>query len=226
MSQSTTRLSKPPHQLLEGLFAFSPNRDTLGGTAYLIVEETGNILVDCPLWDEQTQGFLEQQGGVRSLFITHRGALSSSLKLLQTSLKCEIIIQEQEAYLLPELTVTSFAQEIALGSNLTGIWTPGHSPGSSCVYWNHHGGILFTGRHLLPDNQGKLTPLRLAKTFHWFRQVHSVAKLCDRFTPETLAYVCPGANTGFLRGKGLINDAYQQLSALDLEQLRQTPIGL
>jgi hypothetical protein len=64
-------------------------------------------------------------------------------------------------------------------------------------------------------------PLRTAKNFHWFRQLQSVAALRDRFTGDTLHYICPGANTGFLRGKGVIDRAYQYLSELDLEVLRQ-----
>ena len=46
--------------------------------------------------------------------------------------------------------------------------------------------------------------------------------LIDRFNEKTLKYICPGANTGFLRGKGYIDRAYQKLSTLDLSALRQT----
>jgi hypothetical protein len=65
-------------------------------------------------------------------------------------------------------------------------------------------------------------PLRTAKTFHWLRQIKSVELLRDRFTPETLQYICPGASTGFLRGKRAITQAYQRLARLDLGALLQT----
>ena len=55
---------KAPRLVLPSIYAFGPNRETLGGTAYLIVENTGNILVDCPLWEEKNQDFLQSQGGV------------------------------------------------------------------------------------------------------------------------------------------------------------------
>jgi hypothetical protein len=49
--------------------------------------------------------------------------------------------------------------------------------------------------------------------------------LRDRFTPETLNYICPGANTGFLRGNGVIDEAYRRLSQLDLDaQLETKPL--
>ncbi|WP_421659100.1 MBL fold metallo-hydrolase [Leptothermofonsia sp. ETS-13] len=215
--------SKHPHTVLDNpkeaprftIFAFPPNRDTLGGTAYFIVNE-GNVLVDCPAWNETNRAFLEMQGGVRFLFLTHRGAIGK-VREIQRTFDCEVLIQEQEAYLLPELTITRFGQEFELTPDLHAIWTPGHSPGSSCLYYRQFGGVLFTGRHLLPDPQGKLLPIRTAKTFHWRRQLQSVQRLIERFTPETLQWICPGGNIGFLRGKYAIEQAYQVLAQLELK---------
>jgi hypothetical protein len=93
------------------------------------------------------------------------------------------------------------------------------------VYTQEHGGILFTGRHLLPDRQGNPVPLRVSKTFHWQRQIESVRSLGDRFSAETLNHICPGANTGFLRGERSIDRAYERLMGLDLEAcLRSKPM--
>ena len=88
---------KPPRTILNSLIAFPPNRDTLGGTAYLILRNEGNILIDCPAWDKNNQDFLESNGGVRWLFISHRGAIGKSAEI-QKTFGCEILIQEQEAY--------------------------------------------------------------------------------------------------------------------------------
>jgi glyoxylase-like metal-dependent hydrolase (beta-lactamase superfamily II) len=198
------------------VFSFSPNRDTLGGTAYFIVEEV-NILIDCPAWNDINQHFLQQQGGVQWLVLTHRGAIGKAKEIQQT-FGCNILIQEQEAYLLPGLTVTSFHQEFQLTPQSRTIWTAGHSPGSSCLYYSGFGGILFTGRHLLPTPQASIMPIKTAKTFHWRRQLQNIQKLVSEFTPETLRYFCPGANSGFLRGKSYIDQAYWHLSEIN-EQL-------
>ena len=214
--QSST--SKQPRPVLENIFAFPPNRDTLGATAYFIVENQMNILVDSPAWDEANQAFLRSLGGVHWLFLTHRGAIGKA-KEIQQAMGCDIVIQEQEAYLLPGLSLTPFSQEWGLSDHCQGIWTPGHSPGSSCLYYAGCGGVLFTGRHLLPNQQGAPTPLRTAKTFHWPRQIQSVKLLIDRFSPTTLQYICPAANTGLLRGKRAIAQAYEQLASLDLATL-------
>ena len=219
MQNQPIRSPKLPQVIWNNIFAFPPNRETLGGTAYFIVENEANILIDCPAWDEVNQNYLNSVGGVRWLFLTHRGAIGKAREI-QQAFGCEILIQEQEAYLLPGLKVTTFKQDFNIG-NAQVIWTPGHSPGSSCLYYPREGGVLFSGRHILPNQTGELLPLPASKTFHWFRQLLSIQLLRDRFTPETLNYICPGANTGFLRGKRAIASAYEQLARLDLVALRQ-----
>jgi glyoxylase-like metal-dependent hydrolase (beta-lactamase superfamily II) len=215
-SQQQNAAFKAPRPILDHIFAFSPNRETLGGTAYLIVENAVNILIDCPAWNHANQQFLQAQGGVSTLFLTHRGGISRAREI-QEAMGCKILVQEQEAYLLPGLDITPFQQELSLSPSGYAIWTPGHSPGSSCFYYkSSSGGVLFSGRHLLPNPQGEIMPQRTSKTFHWTRQLRSVESLLERFTPKTLQFICPGANIGFLRGKGLIDQAYQRLSTLDL----------
>ncbi len=216
--EASTTLAKPPRPVFETIFAFGPNRDTLGGTAYLLQEEQGNILIDCPAWNSDHAAFLAEKG-VRWLFLTHRGGMGR-VKEIQQVLQCEVLVQEQEAYLLPGLALTPFQHSFRLSPSSEAIWTSGHSPGSACLYHQNYGGVLFTGRHLLPNPQGQPIPLRIAKTFHWPRQLQNVQQLRDRFTASTLSHICPGANTGFLRGQRSIGQAYEQLSALDLVALR------
>jgi len=220
-----TDSGKPPRPVLEGVVAFPPNRDTLGGTAYLVVEPEGHILVDCPAWDETNVQFLQEQGGVRWLMLTHRGA-HAHVREFRETFHCEIVIQEQEAYLLPGIPVTSFGDRFDFSPQSYALWTPGHSPGSACVYHAAHGGLLFTGRHLLPNQSGDPVPLRISKTFHWPRQLRSVAHLQREFSAESLQWICPGANTGFLRGKRAIDQAYERLRQLDLESLKGVQPGL
>jgi glyoxylase-like metal-dependent hydrolase (beta-lactamase superfamily II) len=210
--------NKQPQIIFDRLWAFAPNRQTLGGTAYLIVENYGNILVDCPARTLENQSFLSKVGGVGWLVITHRGGIGE-VKSLQQQLGCDVVVQEQEAYLLPDCPTTSFATELILTPQTKVFWTPGHSPGSACVYNTAQAGILCTGRHLLPNPEGQPTPLRTPKTFHWPRQLKSVQQILDTFSPQTLTYLCPGANTGFLRGERAIANAYERLARLDLEAL-------
>lgn len=225
LSNQQSAAIKQPRPFLKTIFAFPPNRDTLGGTAYLIVENTANLLIDCPAWNETNEKFLWEQGGVSSLLVTHRGGIGKAQEF-QNTFGCQILIQEQEAYLLPGLDVTPFQHECNLTESCFAFWTPGHSPGSSCLYYSSAGGVLFSGRHLLPNQQGEPVPLRTSKTFHWRRQLQSIKSLIEHFTPETLNYICPGANTGGLRGKGAIDRAYPRLAQLDLDSLLHSQVLL
>ncbi|NEP18975.1 MAG: MBL fold metallo-hydrolase [Leptolyngbya sp. SIO4C1] len=224
-STPTQAAAKAPRQIFESIFAFPPNRDTLGGTAYLILETdaqgvAANLLVDCPALEPLYLDFIAARGGLSWLFITHRGGIGRAREL-QARFNCPIVIQEQEAYLLPRAQLTSFQQTFSFSLISRALWTPGHSPGSACLYYQRYGGVLFSGRHLLPNRQGQPLPLRSSKTFHWPRQLRSVQQLVDTFEPDTLTHLCPGASTGFLRGRYTVEAAYEQLHAIDLEACRQ-----
>ncbi|WP_071518718.1 MBL fold metallo-hydrolase [Geitlerinema sp. PCC 9228] len=216
-------MPKQPRAIFDGVYAFPPNRDTLGGTAYFIVgavptnATSGNLLIDAPPWNAETTAFVRDLGGCDWLFLTNRDAMGAAEKITRAT-GCTVVVQEQEAYLLPDVEVMPFHYEFSLAEGLTAIWTPGYSPGSSCLYYSAYGGILFSGRHLVPDRETNPVPLRSAKTFHWRFQLRSIEKLRDRFTVETLRYICPGASTGFLRGKAAIDNAYERLAQLDLSQ--------
>jgi glyoxylase-like metal-dependent hydrolase (beta-lactamase superfamily II) len=199
----SSAIVKKPRLICENIFAFPPNRETLGGTAYLILSPEGNILIDSPLWPENNLEFCQQQGGVKYLFLTHRGGISKQINKIQQNLDCQLLIQEQEAYLLPNLQITTFSDQFQLNRDCQVFWTPGHSPGSSCLYYALLGGVLFTGRHLLPNQQGECIPWRMKKTFHWRRQLNSQKKISDRLFFKSLNYICPGANTGYLKGQGV-----------------------
>lgn len=210
--------AKPPQPVFEGLWAFSPNRDSLGGSSYLLRTDRGNLLIDCPALAPENLDWLDAHGGIDTLAITHRTAIARAQQL-QERYGCRLVIQEQEAYLLPEATVTPFEQSITLADGVEMVWTSGHTPGSSCIHWSGEGGVLFPGRHLLPTRSGGITPLRSAKTFHWPRQLRACRTLLDRFSPETLHWLCPGASIGYLKGEKAIADAYRLLAALDFDAL-------
>ncbi len=211
--------TKAPQAVFDSIFAFPPNRETLGGTAYLILEKDAdgkpaNILIDCPAPTDPNQAFILANGGIRTIFITHRGGMAQ-VPLLQSTFDAQVLIQEQEAYLLPTVATEKFHRDRPLSPTSRVFWSPGHSPGSACLYHSNYGGVLFTGRHLLPDKGGAPRPLRLSKTFHWPRQLRSAQQLLTDFAPETLSYICPGASTGYLRGEKKIPQAYAHIQAID-----------
>lgn len=223
---SKAKLPQPVFPDSDRVFAFAPNRDTLGGTAYLIREQDDsglpkNILVDCPAFNDVNQAFLTECGGVHTLFITHRGGMAQ-VSDFQKAFDCQVLIQEQEAYLLPTVDTTTFHRSHTLSETSRVFWNPGHSPGSASLYHRTEGGVLFSGRHLLPTREGSPAPLRLSKTFHWPRQLRYAQQLLSDFSPDSLSYICPGASTGFLRGEKKIDNAYQRLQQIDWAALKNS----
>ncbi|MGB3291953.1 MAG: MBL fold metallo-hydrolase [Phormidesmis sp.] len=222
--------TKAPQAIFDTIFAFPPNRETLGGTAYLILEKDAegkstNVLIDCPALSETNQAFILANGGIGTVFITHRGGMAQ-VPLLQSTFDAQVLIQEQEAYLLPTVATRCFHRDHTLSPTSRVFWSPGHSPGSACLYHSSYGGVLFTGRHLLPDKDGAPRPLRLSKTFHWPRQLRHARQLLTDFTPDTLSYICPGASIGYLRGEKKIAQAYAQIQMTDWNATAKATPGL
>ncbi|MEO1132821.1 MAG: MBL fold metallo-hydrolase [Cyanobacteria bacterium J06639_1] len=208
---------------LSDIYVSRPNREALGGTSYLVRRSPqstpANLLVDCPAYSEDVRDRLHELGGVRWLLLTHREAIgvpasqTGAVTAIARDFGCEVVVQEQETYLLPHLDVTSFHRDLQLAPDLRLIWTPGHSPGSHCAYLERDGGVLFSGRHLLPDANGFPVPQRQTNTFHWPRQLRSVERLLNEIAAPAPAWICPGAKLGALRGKKAIANARTHLEA-------------
>lgn len=213
-------MSKEPQLVLRSIYAFPPNRYTLGGTAYLIVKNQGNILIDCPIWDADTAEFIHRLGGISQIILTHRGGLSEQLPKIASALSCTVVVQEQEAYLVSQsIPKQTFHKEMTWEDGDRLFWTPGHSPGTCCYYHAQENGILFTGRHLVPNKAGEPTPLKTPKTFHWKRQLNNVERLKQEFNQDSLKYIMPGANLGRLRGDKFIDQAFDKLRGLKMDCL-------
>lgn len=232
-------------QVRPNTIAFRPNRETLGGTAYALTllnqlantseQNTSeyiasdNVLIDCPAPTEDVCRVLEELGGVRWLILTHRtamgkpGSSNACVAKLVRRFDCQVVVQEQEAYLLPDFPVQTFGDRLALTPDLEVIWTPGHTPGSSCVLYRPDGGVLFTGRHLLPNESGQIVPLRQPKTFHWSRQLRSIDRLLNAIDAPAPEWICPGGNLGKLRGEKIMQGGRQLLESA--AQLSQQPLS-
>ena len=104
-----------------------------------------------------------------------------------------MLIQEQEAYLLPALqSLESFQDECKTTSGISLIWTPGPTPGSCVAYAPPPFNVLFCGRLLIPVAVNELAPLRTRKTFHWPTQQKSLEKLQNWISSKPLPELASG----------------------------------
>ena len=179
-----TEAGRPARQVLEPLWLFAPNRDTQGGSAWWLdgpgPDGAGGWLIDCPAYTEANLELLRRRGEGRILLTSREG--HGRVRRFQEALGWPVLVQEQEAYLLPGVQgLQPFGAELALAPGLRILWTPGPTPGASVLL--AQGGalgemaVLFCGRLLSPVAEGQAAPLRHRRSFHWGRWLRSLERL-------------------------------------------------
>ncbi|MFO0076428.1 MAG: MBL fold metallo-hydrolase [Cyanobacteriota bacterium] len=210
---------------------FPPNPRTHGGSSWFLETRGGGLLVDTPPDSEATFAFLEARAQASPGWIVLLGRDGhGSCRRVQERMGWPVLVQEQEAYLLPGLPrLESFARDHQLAEGVDLLWTPGPSPGACVVHVRRAGWDgLFCGRLLVPLAPGRLGPLRHRRSFHWSRQLESVERLRRWLPAGSPEWVATGAGLGALRGEKLVAAASQMLRELDLEELRrasEAPLG-
>ena len=187
-----------------GLWAFPPSRDSDGGTAWLLhTSGGGSVLVDVPLLSDEHLSWLQQQPP-GWIVLTHRQG-HGRCRRLQERLGWPVLVQEQEAYLLPNVQpLHTFSAEHLLANGLRLLWTPGPTPGSCVVFAPAPTNLLFCGRLLTPLSAGHVGPLRHGRTFHWPRQLRSLENLRGWLPSDASPQLASGAGLGALRGERLV----------------------
>ena len=197
---------RPPRQLRPDLWLFPPNRDSQGGSSWWLETGDAPALIDCPPLTEATITALEQlaQGRAARILITSREG-HGRLRRLQERFGWTVLVQQQEAYLLPDVKpLITFSDTHALAGGLHLLWTPGPTPGSCVVHAAAPANLLFCGRLLTPIAPGRLAPLRHGRTFHWPRQLRSLQRLRQWLPSNASPDLASGAGLGALRGEQLV----------------------
>ena len=211
---------RSPREVRPGLWLFAPNRDIQGGSSWLLATAGGDLLIDCPGFTAANLEFLQGRGGEGTLVLTSREG-HGRCRRIQEATGWRVLVQEQEAYLLPTLRrLEVFAAEHHLAAGIRLLWTPGPTPGACVVHavgpW---GDLLFCGRLLLAVGPGALAPLRTSRSFHWPRQLTSIERLKTWLPAGSPAEIACGGGLGALRGEVLVHDGVALLSAIDGQAL-------
>lgn len=105
--------------------------------------------------------FLNRAAGDRTprIVLTSREG-HGRLRRLQEALRWPVLVQEQEAYLLPYLLLLdTFAEAFTTLSVLQLLWTPGPTPGSCDLLAPPPANVPFCGRLLTPLGPGCHVPI-------------------------------------------------------------------
>lgn len=215
---------RPPRQVAEGLQLFAPNRRTQGGSSWLLQGDARcgqpDLLVDAPGFSEANLAVLDQRraavGAAGGLIVLTSREGHGELRRWQQRLGWRVLVQQQEAYLLPGVErLEPFGEGCEPAPGLRLLWTPGPTPGA-CVLHVQRPALdgLFCGRLLVPVAPGTLAPLRTTRTFHWPRQLASVERLRAWLPQGSPAWIASGAGLGALRGPALVANAAELLRTL------------
>lgn len=196
---------RPPQRVRDDLWLFPPNRDCRGGSSWWLNCDPEPVLIDCPPLTDATLAALQDLSAARHprILLTSREG-HGRIQRLQEHLGWPVLVQEQEAYLLPGVTpLDAFQKTHITAAGLRLLWTPGPSPGSCVVHapapWN----VLFCGRLLIPMTVDTVAPLRHRRTFHWTRQLRSLEELRGWIPSDQCPALASGAGLGALRGDRL-----------------------
>ena len=193
---------RPPQQIRPDLWLFPPNRDCRGGSSWWLDVDPEPVLIDCPPLTEATLQALRELARGRSarILLTSREG-HGRLRRLQERVPWPVLIQEQEAYLLPGVQqLETFSEETLTRSGLRLLWTPGPTPGHAVVYAPLPANVLFCGRLLVPVAKDQMAPLQHRRTFHWPRQQRSLRQLRRWLPSEATPGLASGAALGALCG--------------------------
>ncbi len=162
--------------------------NSYGAASYLIQHPEGNILVDSPRFTPPLVKRLQEMGGIRYMYLTHRDDVADHQNYAE-HFGCDRILH------LDDVTNGTRDVEIQLTGNepyqltsdLLIIPVPGHSKGHTVLLYNNK--FLFTGDHLAwSSSREQLVAFRDVCWYSWTEQLKSMRKLAD----YSFEWVLPG----------------------------------
>jgi glyoxylase-like metal-dependent hydrolase (beta-lactamase superfamily II)/ferredoxin len=161
------------------------SRDSYGANSYLLEHAGGNWMIDAPRWNGALVRSIEERGGLRYVFLTHRDDVADAARYA-AHFGAERIIHYRDRSAQPDAEIIIEGDDAVSFGDVTVIPTPGHTRGH-CVL--QHASYLFSGDHLAYDrDSGRLSAHRDVCWFDWTTQIQSVAKL----TAYDFSWLLPG----------------------------------
>jgi glyoxylase-like metal-dependent hydrolase (beta-lactamase superfamily II)/ferredoxin len=154
---------------------------SFGAWAYLIVrpeKDGGNVLIDSPRFATQLVKKIQELGGVRTMFLTHRDDIADHDRFAKRFQCKRVMHHDDGATRLEVEEIIQGAAPFALDNQLLAIPVPGHTRGHTVLLYKNK--FLFTGDHLAwSPNRNTLTAFRDACWYSWEAQTRSMEKLLN-----------------------------------------------
>ncbi|MBD2167333.1 MBL fold metallo-hydrolase [Calothrix membranacea FACHB-236] len=161
--------------------------------SYFIQHPEGNILVDSPRFTPPLVKRLEEMGGIRYMYLTHRDDIADHQKFAD-HFQCQRILHTDDISADTrnvEIQLTGL-EPFALAVDILIIPVPGHSKGHTVLLYQNK--FLFTGDHLAwSENLHQLNAFRDFCWYSWTEQIKSMRKLAN----YSFEWVLPGHGRRF-----------------------------
>ena len=183
--------------------------NSYGAASYLILRPEGNVLVDSPRFSPPLVKRLEEMGGIRYLYLTHRDDVADHKKF-HDHFGCDRILHQDD------ITADTSAVERPLSGtkatvlepDLTIVPVPGHSKGHTVLLYQNQ--VLFTGDHLAwSDDLQHLIAFRRVCWYSWTAQLQSMRSLFD----YSFEWVLPGHGRRYHADSGQMRRSLEQCIA-------------
>lgn len=161
---------------------------SFAAASYFIQLPEGNILVDSPRFAAPLVKRLEEMGGVRYMYLTHRDDVADHQKF-QEHFKCDRILHQDDITADTrnvEMQLTG-NEPIQLAPDLLIIPVPGHSKGQTVLLYQQK--FLFTGDHLAWSPE--LNQLYAFPDYCWYSWSEQI-KSMRRLASYSFEWVLPG----------------------------------
>ncbi len=164
------------------------SENSYGAASYLIERPEGNVLVDSPRFAPPLVKRLEEMGGIRYLYLTHKDDVADHQKF-QEHFGCDRILHADEINAGTrnvEIQLTG-SEPYQLAPDLLIIPVPGHTKGHTVLLYRNK--FLFTGDHLSWSNRvNKLVGFRDVCWYSWPQLIKSTHQLAN----YSFEWVLPG----------------------------------
>lgn len=223
-----------------------PSAKNFGAFSYFIELPGGGLLVDVPKPSEELFRWLEEHGGVRWLFLTHRDHAQHHAEFVARFPGCRRVIGAADVNLREStyqaatgdvefklgsgpspmtLEGTSITEDALADAELAVLPQPGHTSGTLCLLYR--GRFFFTGDHLSHSRHlGHIVAHRLQCWGDWERQCASMRLLVKWAEAGQLrfAWLLPGHGEwhSFADGAGAVPPAVALKRGLEWME-RQPP---
>ena len=173
----TTVLTHYPRVIdAEVYFCGFASEKSYGAQSYLIRHPEGNWMTDAPRFVPELADHIEELGGLRWIFLTHRDDVADA-DLYAKRFGAKRVIHEADLDAQPDAEVVLKGKMPAtLAPGFTAIPVPGHTRGHTVLLYREK--YLFTGDHLEGDQKtGRLDAFRDYCWYDWFVLLGSLVLL-------------------------------------------------